>query len=215
MTGILRHTNKKETAAKWLGVVLILTFVLVSFPQQQPALGACSYKYKVQSGDSLYKIATLYNVTLAELADANDLKAPYLISVGTTLCIPPGASKPEATKTTTASTTTTTDNDEDSSKEAYTALSVGGIVWIGMANFSKEHFYYVKVYDAASKIWTSTYYKLGIFQTDKDGKFGAWWHLPQKVRDSYRITVCVKDAIDDDLEWCQLVLNDTKYKRGE
>ncbi len=214
MTGILRQILRKETAAKWLGVLLILTFFLISFPQQQPALGACSYKYKVQSGDSLYKIATLYNVTLTELADANDLKSPYLISVGTVLCIPPGASKPDATKTTTSSTTTT-DEEEDSSKEAYTVLSVGRTIWIGMANFSKERYYYVKIYNAASKYWTSTYYKIGIFQTDKNGKYGAWWHLPEQVRDSNRITVCVKDAIDDDLEWCQLVVNTARHNYDE
>jgi hypothetical protein len=212
MTGILRHILRKETAAIWLGVLLILTFLLISFPQQQPALGACSYKYKVQSGDSLYKIATLYNVTLTELADANDLKSPYLISVGTVLCIPPGASKPDATKKTPSSTSTSSDETKDSSKEAYTVLTVGRVMWIGMANFSKEHYYYVKVYDAASKYWTSTYYKLGIFQTDKSGKYGAWWHLPEEIRDNSRFTVCVKDAIDDDLEWCQTVFNDTRHQ---
>jgi hypothetical protein len=215
MTGILRHILKKETAAKWLGVLLILTFLVISFPQKQPALGACSYKYKVQSGDSLYIIASMYNVTLTELADANDLKEPYLISVGTILCIPPGASKPSATKTASASTSTSSTTEEDSSKEAYTVISVGRVMWIGMANFTKEHYYYLKVYDAASKYWTSTYYKLGIFQTDKNGKYGAWWHLPAQIRDKNRFTVCVKDAIDDDLEWCQTVLNDTRRQWDE
>lgn len=216
MTGILRYILRKETAGKWLGVLLVLTFLMVSFPQKQPALGACSYKYKVQSGDTLYAIASLYNVTLTELADANDLKEPYVISVGTTLCIPPGASKPSATKTASSTTSTsTTDSDKDSKDEAYTALSVGGVIWIGMANFEDEHFYYVKVYDGAYKYWTASYYKLGIFQTAKDGKYGAWWHLPKEVRDKSRITVCVKDAIDDDLEWCQIVNNDMRHQWDE
>lgn len=215
MTGILRHIMRKETAVKLLGILLILTFFMISFPQEQTALGACAYKYKVQSGDTLYAIAGLYNVTLTELADANDLKSPYVISVGTVLCIPAGASKPEATKTATSSTTTTADDDddEDSSKEAYTVLSVGGVVWIGMANFEDEHFYYAKVYDGGVKYWTASYYKLGIFQTDKDGKYGAWWHLPVQVRDKSRITVCVKDAIDDDLEWCQIVSNNYRHQK--
>lgn len=216
MTGILRHTLRKETAGKWLGVLLVLTFLMISFPQQQPAQGACAYKYKVQSGDTLTAIANLYNVTLTELADANDLKSPYVISVGTTLCIPAGASKPSATKTATSSTTSDDDDDdEDSSDEAYTALSVGGVIWVGMANFEDEHYYYVKVYDGAYKYWTASYYKLGIFQTDSDGKYGAWWHLPKEVRDRSRITVCVKDAIDDDLEWCQIVNNNMRQQRDE
>jgi len=212
MTGTLRHILKKETAAKLLGVVLILTILMVSFPEEQPALGACAYKYKVQSGDTLTAIANLYNVTLTELADANDLKEPYVLTVGTVLCIPTGASKPSATKTATT-TTTTDDDDEDSSNEAYTAFSVGGVMWIGMANFEKNHFYYTKVYDGAYKYWTASYYQLGIFQTDKEGKYGAWWHLPKQVRDKNRITVCVKDAIDDDLEWCQIVNNNFRVDR--
>lgn len=215
MTGILRHSLKKETAVKILGILLVLAFLVVSFPEKQPVLGACAYRYKVQAGDTLTAIANLYNVSLTELADANDLKEPYVLTIGMVLCIPTGASKPEATKTATTSTTTDDDDDEDTTNEAYTALSVGGVVWIGMANFEKEHYYYAKVYDGAYKYWTTAYYKLGIFQTDKDGKFGAWWHLPKQVRDKNRVTVCVKDAIDDDLEWCQIVNNDYRHQWDE
>ncbi len=212
MTGIFRHIHRKEMAGKWLGVLLILTFLLTSFPQQQPALGACSYRYKVQSGDSLTRIASLYDVTLTELADANDLKEPYMISVGQVLCIPPGASKPEPTEKSTTTTSTTTTTTSKTNKEAYTAFSIGGIIWIGMANFTKEHFYYVKVYGAGYGYWKDPYYKLGIFQTDKEGKYGAWYHLVPEVREKYRITVCVKDAIDDDLEWCQIITNNTRHQ---
>ncbi|MBN1536102.1 MAG: LysM peptidoglycan-binding domain-containing protein [Anaerolineales bacterium] len=205
MTEYLRYFLRKETALKCLGLLLILTFLMVSIPQQQPALGACAYKYKVQAGDTLYAIAALYNVTLTELADANDLKSPYVITVGQILCIPTGATKPSATKTPSTTTTTSDDDDEDSSNEAYSVVSSGDVVWVGMANFEKEHFYYLKAYDGGAKYWTASYYKLGIFQTDNEGKYGAWWHLPANLRDKNRITICVKDAIDDDLEWCHIV----------
>jgi len=211
MNGISHYIPRKDTVGKWLGLLIILTLLMTCIPQQQPASAACSYRYKVQSGDSLYIIANLYSVTLTELADANDLKEPYMIYVGQVLCIPPGASKPEPTETSDTTTTTTTSS-ATTSKEAFTSLSIGGIVWIGMANFEKEHFYYAKVYGAGTGYWNHPYYKLGIFQTDKEGKYGAWYHLPTQVRDVYRITVCVKNAINDDLEWCETITNNTRHQ---
>lgn len=211
MIGTSRHILKKETAIKWLGLLIILTLLMTSIPQRQPVIAACSYHYKVQAGDSLYIIASLYDVTLTELADANKLKEPYMIYVGQVLCIPPGASKPEPTESSTT-TTTTTGSTSTSKKEAFTAFSIGGIIWIGMANFEKEQYYYVKVYGAGPSYWNYPYHKLGIFKTDKEGKYGAWYKLTPEIRDTYRLTVCVKNAINDDLEWCQGITNQTRDK---
>lgn len=208
MTGIFRYIPRKDTAGKWLGLLLILTFLMTSIPQKQPAIAACSYRYKVQGGDSLYKIASLYSVTLTELADANKLKEPYMIYVGQVLCIPPGATKPQATEA--AATTTTTETTAAKSKEAFTTFSIGGFIWVGMANFTKEHFYYLKAYGAGPGYWNYPNYQLGIFQTDKNGKYGAWYRLPPEIRDKYRLTICVKNAINDDLEWCQSITNVTR-----
>lgn len=45
-------------------------------------------KYTVKLGDTLYKIATMYNTTVAKIAGANNITNVSLISVGQVLTIP-------------------------------------------------------------------------------------------------------------------------------
>ncbi len=45
-------------------------------------------KYTVKSGDTLYSIASALNIEWQELADMNDLKAPYDLTVGQELKLP-------------------------------------------------------------------------------------------------------------------------------
>ncbi|WP_342040204.1 LysM peptidoglycan-binding domain-containing protein [Acinetobacter baumannii] len=57
-----------------------------------------SYKtesYKVQSGDTLSSIATKSKISLAELAELNNLKANSHVQLGQTLKVPAGASVPD------------------------------------------------------------------------------------------------------------------------
>lgn len=44
--------------------------------------------YAVVKGDTLYKIAKKFNVSIGTLAKANHLKSPYILRVGQTLTIP-------------------------------------------------------------------------------------------------------------------------------
>ena len=86
------------------GTVILLVFVFLMAIYPQPAQAACSFKYTVQSGDSLYGIAATYQVAFEDLVELNKLIEPYVIYVGQVLCMPPGAVKP--TTTTVAGTTT-------------------------------------------------------------------------------------------------------------
>ena len=53
-------------------------------------------QYVVKAGDTLTKISKTYNVTVQQIASANNIKNPNLINVGQVLTIP--ASKPVTTK---------------------------------------------------------------------------------------------------------------------
>jgi polysaccharide deacetylase family sporulation protein PdaB len=65
-----------------VGQVLIIPGTTVTPPPTTTA------KYTVKSGDTLYKIATMYNTTVAKIAAANNITNINLISVGQVLTIP-------------------------------------------------------------------------------------------------------------------------------
>ncbi len=69
-------------------------FVTISELLQLPPSG--SKTYTVKSGDTLYKIANLYNVSVSALAKANNITNYNLINVGQVLVIP-GTTPPPAT----------------------------------------------------------------------------------------------------------------------
>ncbi|WDI31500.1 LysM peptidoglycan-binding domain-containing protein [Hyphococcus flavus] len=60
---------------------------------QSPAMAAAGMggSYRVQSGDTLSAIARRNNTTVAALAEANNLRAPYPLRVGDTLAVPGAA----------------------------------------------------------------------------------------------------------------------------
>ncbi|WP_404353713.1 LysM peptidoglycan-binding domain-containing protein [Exiguobacterium aurantiacum] len=64
-----------------VGQVLVIPGTTVTPP-------ATTVKYTVKSGDTLYKIATMYNTTVAKIAAANNITNTSLISVGQVLTIP-------------------------------------------------------------------------------------------------------------------------------
>ncbi|WP_214695752.1 MULTISPECIES: LysM peptidoglycan-binding domain-containing protein [unclassified Exiguobacterium] len=65
-----------------VGQVLIIPGTTVTPPP------TTTVKYTVKSGDTLYKIATMYNTTVAKIAAANNITNINLISVGQVLTIP-------------------------------------------------------------------------------------------------------------------------------
>ena len=93
---MLIHTNQTATSrrlAKLLAVLLILSLLAALLPTM--ASGAplqeekkCSRYFEVNRNSTLKKIADAFGYTPAQIADANDMKSPYTIYVGQSLCIP-------------------------------------------------------------------------------------------------------------------------------
>jgi LysM repeat protein len=183
------------------GTIILLVFVFLMAIYPQPAQAACSFKYTVQSGDSLYGIAATYQVAFEDLVELNKLIEPYVIYVGQVLCMPPGAVKP--TSSTVTGTTTTTSTADDL---LISGVHLGNMLWVGVSNFPKERIYYVNVYPATKYYWSYTPFKAGQFKTDKDGKFGSWFHTPT-MEDEMKVTLCIKDVITDAVKGCVQVTN--------
>ncbi|WP_214778495.1 LysM peptidoglycan-binding domain-containing protein [Exiguobacterium sp. s22] len=77
----------------YVGQVLIIPGTTVTPPS------TTTVKYTVKSGDTLYKIATMYNTTVAKIAAANNITNVNLISVGQVLIIPGTTVTPPPTTT--------------------------------------------------------------------------------------------------------------------
>jgi murein DD-endopeptidase MepM/ murein hydrolase activator NlpD len=178
---------------------LVVAVVLGAMPG--PAQAACAYKYTVQSGDTLYRIASNAQVKFDDLVAANKLKAPYLIYVGQVLCMPLGAVKPtdapSVSTTPGASTSSTT-----KSGPTVTSMHMGQIAWLALTNFPKERILNIKVWVGNMYYTNGPEYVLGMVTTDKKGAFAAYFHMPPELHKVDKVTFCAKDVLNDDIIAC-------------
>jgi len=169
-----------------IALLLLLALGLGSLPVE-PALAAplkaqCTTYYTVRSGDSLVRIANLYKIKWQNLAEANNIIAPYTIYVGQSLCIPKGKSGNNSGGPTT--------------KAAYfNVLRNGDELVIRAYNFPTKSFYYVKVDDF--KVAGTKWYKLGMLRTRKVNNVAVSFELPKDLRKAYYFYVCLKNAVTD------------------
>jgi LysM repeat protein len=179
-------TQKPNWTARLLSSLVILALLLAAMPQQ--ALAAtnvtCSQYYSVQSGETLTAIAAKFNVTLTELANANNLKDPYVIFVGQQLCIP-------SSSTTSTTTTTTT-----SSKTGFTVTSKDfKTIVVTITNFPKKVVYIVKGRNGYRG--HDEWFKIGRVKTTKTGSNTVTLRLPKELRGKDYMQICLKNAITD------------------
>ncbi|KDN57889.1 MULTISPECIES: LysM peptidoglycan-binding domain-containing protein [unclassified Exiguobacterium] len=80
---IAAANNITNVNSIYVGQVLVIPGTTVTPPPPTTTV-----KYTVKSGDTLYKIATAYNTTVAKIAAANNITNVNLISVGQVLTIP-------------------------------------------------------------------------------------------------------------------------------
>jgi LysM repeat protein len=72
-----------------LAVLLVLQVLTASMSYAAP-LPTCSFYHQVRSGETLFSIGRLYNVTPYAISSVNSLWDPNVIYVGQNLCIPSG-----------------------------------------------------------------------------------------------------------------------------
>ncbi len=183
--------------AKALAILLTLALVAGAFPQVVVAAPApsttvtCARYHTVESGDTLSAISVKYDVSISELAAANNLKEPYTLFVGQRLCIPGTAS----------STTTTTTS--SSSKTGWSATRQGDYLVISVTKFPKKANYYVKI--KKGTLTTNTpWVKIGILRTKKNTDVTRYFKLPKNFTEPTMFTVCIKNAKTDAV-LCQLI----------
>lgn len=182
----------RRMGVKALSLLLALALLAASLPAAAlaaPLEATCAKSYTVQSGDTLSKISVTFDISVAELAAANNLKEPYTLYVGQVLCIPGSA-------TTTTTTTTAT----GSSKKISATFGLKTVT-LKFAGLKKNGVFVVKgreVEHGGAQSW----HKFGRVKVDKNGAGSATFKMPRDLRDSTYIEICVKNATTDALT-CQ------------
>lgn len=189
-------------AIKLLSSLLVVAIILSVIPAQQ-VLAACKFKHKVQPGETLIYIADLYQTDWREIAEANDLKEPYILTIGQVLCIPNGT-KPVPTTTTTTSTGTTTTIKEPT-------LTVGSgpnSVYVRLELFAKDTVYHIRIVPLGGNPGLVNpgaplppagvvEYRVARIKTDKKGNFEDWLRIPGYVPETRWMLLCVKNVWTD------------------
>ncbi len=195
MLNISKKTTH-PTALIAISVLLVVALLAVMLPQQgASAVGlavTCSTYHSVASGETLSSIALKYNVTVQELASANDLKEPYQIFVGQRLCIP-GTTSATSNATTTA---TATGKGPD-----FTVKAVGAgypfTYEVATFGYPKGSSYFVRI---RSEDGVKTQFKVGTLKTNKNGVGKRIFRLPKQLRTETSVVLCLKNARTDDVQ---------------
>jgi murein DD-endopeptidase MepM/ murein hydrolase activator NlpD len=186
-----RFSKPVYLTVKLISLMLIATLMATAFPPQAPVLAAdCAVSHTVVSGDTLSSIALKYNTTVAAIAAENNLKEPYTLQIGQTLCIP-GAS----TSSSSSSSTTTTST---STKPSFTVtfLPSGRHITVKTANYPKKNTFVVNT----SGQGTAKYH-LGLLKTTKSNtSVQKTYQLPKPLRGAGEVTVCLKNKQYDNLQ---------------
>lgn len=181
------HPILRGVLMRSLFALVILALVLSTFPQEVRA-ATCKFKHKVQPGETLIYIGNLYQIDWREIAKANGLTEPYVLTVGQILCIP-GGTKPEVVTTTTTDSTT---------QGPYLNVIQGfGHIYIEIKKFPKNSIYYVYIKPESFDVFYRLYDPTLTLKTDKEGKFAGWFHVHEYIPQRLFMILCVKNVMTD------------------
>ena len=167
-----------------LSVVLALALLVSALPQSPAAAADCKVKHTVEAGDTINYLANLYSVGWEQIATANDILPPFIITVGQVLCIPGGTTTP------TTKLTETANKDKKPTLDVVPQISH---VYVSVENFAPKTSYYVRIFPRTYEVS----YRIGAFTTNKEGDFSDWFKIPGYVPISAKMGVCVKNAWTD------------------
>lgn len=180
-----------------IATLLVFTFLVTPFSSlgRVAVAQTCSVNHSVASGETLSSIAVKYNVDWTAIATANNLKEPYSIFVGQSLCIPGGTTSTSSTGTSTTST---------SKKPTITFSIEGNRLYLETSNFTKKSTWYVKIGSGPFRVAELT--KIGLHLVRKDTKTTSSFRVPKKFQDARYLTLCLKNARSDEVR-CSTILN--------
>lgn len=167
-----------------LSLLVTITLVFSLVPVTTVEAVTCKYKYTVQPGDTLMYIANLYTVDWLDIAKANNINPPYVITVGDVLCIPSGTAPANAGAAS---------SKKETAQPVLSVVPNFNHVFVSVENFVPKTPYYVRVFPRS----TGVSYRIGNFTTNKEGDWSGWFRLPSYVPRTMEMAVCVKNTWTD------------------
>jgi len=164
-----------------LTVLVTLAFLAAALPQPvQAASAPCVTYYTYKKGDKTYSVAKTFGLAWWEIGLANNLKYPYIPTVGQRLCIPPqGWAESQPTVT-----------------GYMSAISKGSKLTVTASGFTTRYLWMVKVKDSTGKV--SGDFKVGRMLIPATTRVKAGFQLPAELRNSSLLTVCLKNQTTDE-----------------
>jgi len=203
------NLKKKEIllATTIMSFLLILTLLAVLLPQpvlaQTTTQAPCAVRHSVKAGETLSSIAELYGVTYLDVAEANDLQAPYVLQIGQILCIP-GGTRPQDTPKATSSTTDSVGSNSITKNPNLKIYPGFSSVWVKVVRMRTTNVYNVRINNSCQ---LANYVTIGSLRTDKNGNYEGFFPLPRWYAYPRVVTVCIKDATTDKTT-CESAYND-------
>lgn len=179
--------KRSSRAGRLFSLFLVLAMLMAALPgtaMAAPPAQSCSVNYTVKSGDTLSSIAVNYSVNYTDIASANNLTSPYLLTIGQSLCIP-GA-------TTTTSSTSTTGTTTSTASKGFTFTVNGNRLVITASKFSKKAIFFVRANDGNRS--NTNWHRLGRLRVDKNGNGTFSFQLPRGLRYTTELQVCLKNV---------------------
>lgn len=164
-------------------VILVAALPTGAFAAAPAQTVACSTRYTVKSGDTLSAIAFTYDVSVEQIAAANNLTSPYTIFVGQVLCIPA------------SSTTPTTGSGTSKSTPGFTVVRTDRQLFITTKNLPNKSYYYVKIRESFRNQGKFT--KIGNLRTKKLGDIQRKYQIPRDLRLKPVLQVCLREVKTD------------------
>jgi len=188
----LTETKRVPIWLLWaMTILLILSLLAGIFPQNAfAAKEKCRWYHEVARLDTLDKLFRRYGVAANQVAHANDLKSPYTIYVGQTLCIP--AEKDPDVKGKVSSS-------QAAARAVYfTAGRTETHALVYTYNYPKNTVR-VKAYNAAAR--SPKMYDLGFIDIAKTGNQRyLTFKLPKALVNAADLRVCLKDRKTGNLQ---------------
>lgn len=178
------NSASSRLGAKFLTILILLALLASSLPQPVLAQSStCAKTYTVVAGDTLSKIALAFDVTVAQIAAANNLKEPYTIFVGQVLCIPGTSSSGSSASSSSSKKPTIT----------ITPTTKGFIVKAD--NFPQKSTYFVRV--GSGRVRDNLWYRVGRVRVGKTGTAQQVINLPRNLLKVEYMTICLKNVVTD------------------
>ena len=183
-------THRSKWLARIFAILLVASLLAALVPSAGLAASTdCSQRFEVRRGSTLAGIAKAFGYTAAQIVDKNDLKKPYTIYVGQSLCIPKKSEKVPKV-----------DSKYANAPAAWfvSGRTSNGQLIVITYNYPKTTVK-IKGYNSASS--SHTIYNIGTLDISASGNNHAFrYKLPSALANASGLIICLKDQTSNNLQ---------------